>query len=454
MAKAAATALTADERADAREARKADNRARHRAKLGAAGSETPEFAGEQAKSLDAFLQSLGASDQGVSVVVLQVAPQRHGELGGPSHILEQPYAPTLREADLKELARQSGCADSGTFELRVVRTTEKGTKIVQVFRRQWRWKPDPTVPAATDPLTDVDRFARTAAALKSLSGMAAIDAAMINALKPQSYQPPPTNPVMDDVFKALIARALAPPEDPIARMSAAVALIDQTRGPVAPPTNPMDTLNGLGTTLTALKALAGSLGPEAPASSPWIEVLRLAAGALAPLAAQIPAMWQMAQAQRGQELEVKKRETLAVYVRVGVPLPLAAQLAGVALPQSALGAITPGRHESATPESTVATGGSSAGPFGRFFGAIVEGDASAFPAIAETIMAFPNGVGAKILDALATDPNALAVIRGQIEAQGTRAFFGELFIDGSDAFFGRFAAWWRAQNTAGQEGAS
>ena len=166
----------------------------------------------------------------------------------------------------------------------------------------------------------------------------------------------------------------------------------------------------------------------------------------------------MAQQTRAAELEHRKREAVATAVRVGMPLAVAARYFGVTLPPPAFGSATPpGRQEPVPSESPsaspVATSGPSAGPFGRFFGAIVEGDDRAFPAIAQAIMSLPDGMGGKILDGFATDPNTLAVIRGQIEAGGAREYFGELFIDGSDAFFGRFAEWWRAQN-AGQDGAS
>ncbi len=439
--------LTPAERADARAARRADNRARWRGKHG--DPEAPEFAAQQTLSLDAVLQSLGGSDQGISVVVLQVAPQRHGELGGPSHILEQPYAPTLREADLKELARQSGSADPGTFELRIVKSTEKGPKILQVFRRQWRWKPDP---ASVSPDGAVAQMRSVTGVMKDTvgmvrelggggSGLGPIDLpALINAVN----RPAAANPLADRLIETVIARLVTPekPADPLATLASAAEFLDRVKGTPPAPTSPLDAIKGLGDMLATVKALAGHLGPEAPAASPWIDVLRIVGSALAPLAANIPAMWQMAQTQRQQELEFRKRETLALYVRAGVPLPVAAQLVGVTLPPAALGSPPPGRQEDSAAAPAEAP---PAGPLAPYAHAIIEGDASAFPNLAATILALPNGVGQKILDGLAADPNALRLIRAQIEANGGRAYFAELFLPGSEAFFAAFADWLRSQ---------
>ena len=454
--KSAPEALAAEERAAIREARKSDNRAKWRG-VRSGAAETPVFEAETGQALDSFLQSLGGADKGLSVVVLQVAPQRHGELGGPSHILEQPYSPTLREADLKELARQSGAADPGTFELRVIKATEKGTALVRAFRRQWRWKVDP---GSTSPSGALDQMRSVAGAMKETvgvvrelggnSGLAPIDVpALINAVN----RPAPSNLIADEFLRVAMTRLLAAPADPLATLATAAEFLERVKPPVVPPINPMDTLRGLSEVLQTVKTLAGGLAPEAPAPSAWIEVLRVVGAALGPLVAQFPTMWSMAQAQRAEEIELRKREALMGLVRANVPLAIAAHLSGVTLPPLAFGTAPPGRQEPITGSSSAASSGSSGGPLRQFFGAIVEGDDRVFPAIAETIVQLPNGIGLKILDALATDPNALATIRDLIEAQGARESFAELFLPGSDIFFGRFSEWLRAQmrgNNAGE----
>jgi hypothetical protein len=457
MAPKAAASAT-EPQTETRAAKRARNRAEWRKRgAGAAAPDAPEYRAQQQESLDTLLQSLGGAEKGLSIAVLQVLPQRHGDGGIPAHILEQPYSPGLREVDLKQLVEKSGCAEPGTFELRVIQNTEKGTKLVATFRKGWRWKPEVTPATATS--SGLDQMRQATGVMKDVAevtrvmggtGVAPLDVpALLRAVGDNNK--PATDPTMGRLVEVLVSRFAASPPDPVQSLDHAVSLIDRVRGPAAAPTNPMEILKNLGDMMGTIKALAGTGAPAAPSPSPWVEVLRLVAGAVAPIAAQIPAMWAQASAQRQAALEFQKRQSLATYVRAGVPLETACALLGIPVPPAPAAesrALTTGtEREPRTNAAERGYGeGPSAGPLAPFYRAIVEGDGSVFPAIAETIQGLPNGQA--LLDQLASGAVNLPMLRDYVVQGNGRATFAELWAPGADEFFGAFITWLQTPGAA------